>query len=472
MGLEMPDSGEITNGDLSYKKLIEHIDDGIIHIPEFQREFVWNEQKILNLLDSIYKSYPIGSLIFWVTSEDFAYSAPIGDNESESSSIYKSRFFVIDGQQRLKSLYHAAKAEELVMENRTKQIDIVFDLANEEFISQGDIRNRRKSAYSIPGVRNNRMVLGLLQAVDSSTIEERQQEYELSENQLGDFLSSLERLGLIREAEEGYEMSEIGETVLENDGNKRIARILVENLKFIKETLEIIRDTPGISRPNAAPVFQEIYGGSETTAYQQFGRRCKWLRALNIVEKQDGGYYLNDTGDQILIEIQEREAEIETQYVPLDKILVDQDELDFGYLTQFPEEKQSKINELRKIFGNYDFPIILVNKNDWEEVCDIFERINTQGQLLTVVDLMIAKTWSGEEFNLREELQEFKDEIGEDIPDITILQALSLNVVGQCRRRDILDLESNDVRNNWDEVVESLRKSIDFLKNNINMRLC
>ena len=64
MGLEIPDEGEITNGDLSYTKLIDHIEDGIIHIPDFQREFVWTEEKILDLLDSIYKSYPLGEFDF------------------------------------------------------------------------------------------------------------------------------------------------------------------------------------------------------------------------------------------------------------------------------------------------------------------------------------------------------------------------------------------------------------------------
>lgn len=469
MGLEMPDTGEITNGDLSYRKLIDHIDEGIIHIPEFQREFVWNEQKILDLLDSIYKSYPIGSLIFWVTSEDFAYSAPIGGNESDSSSIYKSRFFVIDGQQRLKSLYHAAKAQELVMENRTKQIDIVFDLANERFISREDIRNRRRSAYSVPGVRDNQMILNVLKAVSNSALEKSKEKYELSENQLDDFLSSLEGLGLITETEEGLKISKIGMEIVEDHDNERIARILADNVKFMKESIEIIRDQPGISRTEGAALFQPIYGKSENTAYHQFGRRCKWLRALGIVKKQDGGYHLNSSGQRLLSNIEEREKEIQTQYVPLNRILVDQEELDYGYMSKFSKSKQDKINKLRKTFGNYEFSVIMVNKADWEEVCDIFERINTQGQVLTVVDLMIAKTWSGEEFNLREELQEFKKEIGEDIPDITILQALSLNIQQQCRRRDILSLASGEVKDNWEDVIESLRKSIDFLKNNINL---
>jgi hypothetical protein len=468
MGLEIPDEGEITNGNLSYSRLINHIDDGVVHIPEFQREFVWNEQKILDLLDSIYKSYPIGSFIFWVTSEDFAYSAPIGDNET-NDSIYKHRFFVIDGQQRLKSLYHAATNTELEMESGTKQVDVVFDLLNEKFLLEKNIRNRRKSIFPIPGVRNNQMVLGLLEAVEESTISDYQSEYALSENQLEYFLRSLSRLGLLVQTDEEYEISDLGSQILVEADNQRIAKILVNNVEFVKYSLEIIQENPSISRSDAVPAFQSVYGGSESTAYQQFGRRCKWLRALNIIEKQDGGYYLKEAAEEILEDIRETEKEITSRYVPLNRILVDTADIDYDYLGQFTKERRDKINELRRIFGDYGFSIILVNKTDWEEVCDIFERINTQGQHLTVVDLMIAKTWSGEEFNLREELNEFKEEIGEDIPDITILQAVALNVSGQCRRQNILGLKSGNVKDNWEDVIESLRKSIDFLENNINL---
>ena len=468
MGLEIPNAGEITNGDLNYSDLIDHIDNGIIHIPEFQREFVWTEQKILDLLDSIYKSYPVGSLIFWVTNEDFAYSAPIGDNEPDDS-IYKHRFFVIDGQQRLKSLYHAAKNKELEMESGTKEINVVFDLENEKFILEENIRDRKKAMYSIPGVKSPDMFFQVLDAVANSSMPELQEELELSDGSAERFLNSMDSLGFINHGEEDQTLTGIGEKVLENRDNKLAATVLVDNAQFIKETLQIIKETPGISRPAAAPHFQEYYGRSQDTAYHQFGKRCRWLRVLDLVRRTDGNLYITDSGESVLEEIEKLERELETQFVPLDRILVDQSDLDFDYLSKFTDERREKINQLRKTFSDFELSIILVNKTDWEEVCDIFERINTQGQHLTVVDLMIAKTWSGEEFNLREELAAFKDEIGENIPDITILQAVSINVCAQCRRQDILGLESRDVKENWEETMESLRKSIDFLENNINI---
>jgi len=52
-----------------YSDLISEIQKGIIKIPKFQREFVWSIDKTAKLLDSILKGYPIGTFIFWQTSE-------------------------------------------------------------------------------------------------------------------------------------------------------------------------------------------------------------------------------------------------------------------------------------------------------------------------------------------------------------------------------------------------------------------
>jgi len=468
MGIEVPEEGEITNGDLNYRELIKYIDDGSIHIPEFQREFVWNEQKILDLLDSIYKNYPIGSLIFWVTNEDFTYSAPIGDGEANSSTL-KYRFFVIDGQQRLKSLYYAAKSQELEMESGEKEIDVVFDLEEEEFILEGDVRNRKKSMYSVPGVKAEDMLMQVLEGVENSSLNDVQENLDLGDNPLNKFLSSLANLNILSETEEGYELTPDGEHALENHDYQYVASSLVNQTKLIKETLELIQENPGITRNEAKPHFREIYGGSTATAYQQFARRCRWLRTLQLIEKEDGGYYIEDSGESTLVDITQIENEIKSRFIPLQRILVNQSDLDIEYLSKFSEERRDKLNHLRKVFHDYDFSIILANKADWEAVCDIFERINTKGQTLTVVDLMIAKTWSGQEFNLRDELAEFKDEIGEDLPDITILQAVSLNIAGRCRRQDILGLDSEDVKERWEDVIESIKKSIDFLDNNLSL---
>lgn len=49
------------------KKLRTLIDRGIFAVPELQREFVWNPRKACDLLDSIYRNYPIGTILVWKT---------------------------------------------------------------------------------------------------------------------------------------------------------------------------------------------------------------------------------------------------------------------------------------------------------------------------------------------------------------------------------------------------------------------
>ncbi len=49
------------------KRLQTMVEGGIFAIPELQREFVWNARKACDLLDSIYRNYPIGTILVWKT---------------------------------------------------------------------------------------------------------------------------------------------------------------------------------------------------------------------------------------------------------------------------------------------------------------------------------------------------------------------------------------------------------------------
>jgi len=53
----------------NYSNLINDIQNGKIKIPQFQREFVWSIQKSSALMDSVIKGYPVGTFIFWSTTE-------------------------------------------------------------------------------------------------------------------------------------------------------------------------------------------------------------------------------------------------------------------------------------------------------------------------------------------------------------------------------------------------------------------
>lgn len=99
-----------TTTTLSVGHLIEKIDTGQLGLPELQRPFVWKDSKIRDLLDSMMRGYPIGYLMLW-ECPTLDKSSPIG-LENHSYDVPKE--VIIDGQQRLTSLYAVMKGKKVV----------------------------------------------------------------------------------------------------------------------------------------------------------------------------------------------------------------------------------------------------------------------------------------------------------------------------------------------------------------------
>lgn len=93
--------------------LVNQIDAGEIVLPAIQRNFVWSEDKIEKLMESILRGYPIGIILMWETFNDIQYRRfeKVYKNNSRLSYIdnssKKKLRLVLDGQQRLQSLYLA-----------------------------------------------------------------------------------------------------------------------------------------------------------------------------------------------------------------------------------------------------------------------------------------------------------------------------------------------------------------------------
>lgn len=93
----------------TFSGLISDIEKGQIKIPQFQREFVWDIKKSANLMDSIIKGYPIGTFIFWKTKDRLRSVRDIGNLELPEPVKGDFVNFVLDGQQRLTSLFASLK---------------------------------------------------------------------------------------------------------------------------------------------------------------------------------------------------------------------------------------------------------------------------------------------------------------------------------------------------------------------------
>ena len=91
----------------SYDQIVHGIQHGTIKIPQFQREFVWTREKSAKLIDSILKGYPIGTFILWKTREQLRAVRNIGSVDLPPTPDGDYAEQVLDGQQRLTSLYAA-----------------------------------------------------------------------------------------------------------------------------------------------------------------------------------------------------------------------------------------------------------------------------------------------------------------------------------------------------------------------------
>jgi len=90
----------------SLSKIIEEIDNGEIGLPDIQRPFVWRNAKVRDLFDSMYKGFPVGYLLFWASASEHQ----IGTNIKQKIP----RVLIVDGQQRLTSLYAVLKGKQVV----------------------------------------------------------------------------------------------------------------------------------------------------------------------------------------------------------------------------------------------------------------------------------------------------------------------------------------------------------------------
>jgi hypothetical protein len=115
-----------TNYPLS--NLIEMVDAGTIALPDIQRPFVWQTIKVRDLMDSLYKGLPAGLVILWNISKPGEFK-PIGINKPTTPNL-----LVIDGQQRLTSLFSVIKGKSIIDKNFNQtKLRIAFNPLEERF---------------------------------------------------------------------------------------------------------------------------------------------------------------------------------------------------------------------------------------------------------------------------------------------------------------------------------------------------
>lgn len=111
--------------------LFRRIVSGEIRIPAFQRDFVWTQKQVIEILESVFRGYPIGSLLFWRVDERIL---AVEHSSRTSFPDVPERYplnFVLDGLQRLSTLYGVFHHGDSSVQHK---LNVVFELERQKFM--------------------------------------------------------------------------------------------------------------------------------------------------------------------------------------------------------------------------------------------------------------------------------------------------------------------------------------------------
>ena len=110
-----------TSKNLTVSFLVDQVDMGILGLPELQRPFVWKDSKVRDLFDSMMRGYPIGYLMLW-ESPELESKKTIG---TKPHNYDAPKEVIIDGQQRLTSLYAVMKGKAIVGSDYKEKLIVI-----------------------------------------------------------------------------------------------------------------------------------------------------------------------------------------------------------------------------------------------------------------------------------------------------------------------------------------------------------
>ena len=139
--------------------LIDDIELGEISLPNIQRPFVWKNAKVRDLFDSMYRGYPVGYLLLWNSN---ASNRSIGEGAKQKHP----RLVIVDGQQRLTSLFSVIKGVPVVRENyKSERICIAFNPLEERF-EVADAAVKRDKSF-IPDITEVWKASSIIEVIDT-----------------------------------------------------------------------------------------------------------------------------------------------------------------------------------------------------------------------------------------------------------------------------------------------------------------
>jgi hypothetical protein len=111
---------------IKVSELVNKIQRGELTLPEMQRRYIWPATRVRDLLDSLYRGYPSGTILVWETDEEMpTRELAVRSTRTPTTS---QKLLLLDGQQRVTSLSAILGGEPVHVRNRRRPIDILFNL--------------------------------------------------------------------------------------------------------------------------------------------------------------------------------------------------------------------------------------------------------------------------------------------------------------------------------------------------------
>tara|TARA_B110000908_G_scaffold96907_1_gene114500 strand:+ start:665 stop:2794 length:2130 start_codon:yes stop_codon:yes gene_type:complete len=137
----------------------------------------------------------------------------------------------------------------------------------------------------------------------------------------------------------------------------------------------------------------------------------------------------------------------------------------------FSDEELNKIDDYKTAFSTYDFSIVTLRKNDIDSAIEVFTRINTGGKVLTLFEIISAKTYDEiKSFDMQARWKAFQNKLNEckyeNISPSVILQLLSLTISEskECKRKTVLGLDKEKILARWDDSISAIEQAIDHFR--------
>ncbi|NMG40379.1 DUF262 domain-containing protein [Chelativorans sp. ZYF759] len=216
------------------EELAARILSGDILLPKFQRDFVWEKSQIIDLLDSIFNNYPVGSVLLWRSRQELKSERNIADLDIAPTKQDYPVNYLLDGQQRLSTICGA-----LYWRGRDPRSkwNVAFDLRDKRFVH--------------------------LESLDAPPV------HRIRLNRIPDAAAYFQQIAFLEKEEDGQQLAEDARALFNRFKDYKIATVTLHDM-----SIEAV-----------APIFERINSKGTPLTIVDLMRAATWSEDFDLVDQ-------------------------------------------------------------------------------------------------------------------------------------------------------------------------------------------